>query len=684
MRTPGRRMNRRWLWFWITLLLAVVAAFRLGFFAFALQHTPLSSDEAWPSLMAMHILKGEFPVVYWGQTYMGTQESFLDAGLIAMFGATTLTIRLYPLLLSFLFVAVTYGLAARVFDRATALVSVVLLAIPVPYLTMCGVIVAPDNYLAVTTLGSLALLMTHDLVYRPPDRWTLWRFTGLGFLLGFTFWLHILIVSIIGVCVLWLLLSDKLWFLRRSFWLFSAAFAIGALPLIVYNLRTHMATFNDVGQTTSLSTSWALFKTTFHDTLPFLIGTRVMLYPDNPHFVGLPGALAIAAGTIWAVAVAIVLLRHTGAHLRLALLSVRGATAVPLLTAAGAAAIFVFCRSTRSGWDNARYLLPVISVLPILLAGGLSAIRRWCPPIFWIMLATLLSAQVLGNALLAREWAKPDVMATDLDLPDTRGLKQFLSNHGISRAYAHYWLSYRLTYETQERLLVAEPYNERFAGKPVKFLAEVAASTNVAFIQHPKLRFAHDFDAMLRADGGSYSKATVDVFTVYYDFHPPATAIAAGTSGPPRPMRELPRTEWRLASSHGQEDLALMLDGKTRTRWATHKPQTPGMWFQVDLVRTQEVGQIDMHMGSWASDFPRGYVVKVSDDSSNWRTVLRNEDIGGCIYWQAGHPNIYSGGELLTAGFPARAARYVRVELIGAHPVLDWSIAELRIFGPSP
>ena len=38
--------------------------------------------------------KGEFPVVYWGQSYMGTQESFFDAALIWMFGPGTLIIRL--------------------------------------------------------------------------------------------------------------------------------------------------------------------------------------------------------------------------------------------------------------------------------------------------------------------------------------------------------------------------------------------------------------------------------------------------------------------------------------------------------------------------------------------------------------------------------------------------------------
>ena len=77
--------------------------------------------EAWPGLMAIHILKGEFPVVYWGQSYMGTQESAVQAVLIALFGPHTWVVRLYPLLFGFLLVAASVLLAARVYNRRAVL-----------------------------------------------------------------------------------------------------------------------------------------------------------------------------------------------------------------------------------------------------------------------------------------------------------------------------------------------------------------------------------------------------------------------------------------------------------------------------------------------------------------------------------------------------------------------------------
>jgi proteic killer suppression protein len=46
---------RRWIW----LLVVLAIVFRVALFCFALARVPLSSDEAWPALMALHILKGE-------------------------------------------------------------------------------------------------------------------------------------------------------------------------------------------------------------------------------------------------------------------------------------------------------------------------------------------------------------------------------------------------------------------------------------------------------------------------------------------------------------------------------------------------------------------------------------------------------------------------------------------------
>ena len=659
-----------------TVLVFVIAvAFRLAFFVFALHHLPVSSDEAWPSLMALHMLKGEFPVVYWGQTYMGTQESFVDAALMLLLGPHTLTVRLYPFAFGLAFVLVTFVLARRIYAPATGLIALALLAVPAPYLTMCSVMIPPDNYLAMTTLGSVSLVLLHDLAVGPPGRRRHLKAAALGLTLGFTFWLHILVVSYIGIAILFLFIRDKRLPFRREFWIACAAFVAGSAPLLVYNLRHHFATFTDVAQTVTLQRSWELLQEAFGATLHFLIGMKVMLYGDNADVVSLPPAMAAALGIAWAAVLLLVLARHIAPLFRLAFLSARGMNGTTILVAMAAASIFVFCRSSRSGWDNVRYILPAASALPVLFAHGLDRVRLRSGLAFAVLLGVVLISQAWGNALLWRAWSNPDIVGVDLELPDTAGLLRFLDSHGIRRAYAHLWISYRITFETQEQLICAEPFNERFPGRKVKFLGDVRSSTNIAYIEHPTMRFMDGFEEALQRAGGTWKKAQMDRFTVYHDFTPP---YGRG------PLVELPRHAWHATATHGGDRCPAAFDGSVHTRWDTDGPQRADMEFQVDLGSTQSICMIRFELGSWIGDYPRGCTLEVSEDAATWRTVFSNPDMTGHVFWEEGHPQIFAGGRAFATAFAPLPARYVRIRQTGSDPVCDWSIAELRMFGPAP
>ena len=662
---------------WIGLLVALAILVRVVFFFFALERIPLSSDEAWPSLMAMHILKGEFPVVYWGQSYMGTQESYLDAVLIWLFGPSTFIVRLYPFFLSLLFILFSYQLAVRIHRPSAGLIVLGLLAVPVPYLSMCSVLIPPDDYLACTTLGSWSLVLLHDLIFRPDAPQRTRRFIFLGFLLGFTFYLHILVISYIGVALLLVLLRDKLCWLRREFWAGVLAFVAGASPLLVYNVIHHGATFADVGRTAPLAQSWAMLKTAFNVTLHFLIGAKVMLYADSVHVRSLPGLPAVALGVVSAAAILWALLSRLPMFLRLARLSLKHADGVVLLAATAGAVLFAFCRSSRSEWKDVRYILPVLSALPVLLAIGLDQIRVRSRAVFGLMLGVLLVGQAWGNVMLTRAWLDPKLVAVDLELPDSRPLHRFLAAHGITRAYAHFWISYRITYEAKEQLLCAEPYNKRFSRRAhdVKFIEDVRAATNIAYIDHATLRLLpDDFDGLLKKIGGRSRKQPVGDFWVYHDFVPP---YGLG------PLCELPRGGWAIAASHNAADGRRMLDGDVGTLWESRQPQAPGMNVHVDLGATQDLCLVSFDLGINDDDAPVAYRVEVSADNQAWQTVQDAGDAGALLYWEGSHPrfNVHSGH--FTAAFAPIPARFVRVTLTGGHPRNWWSIAELRMFAPA-
>ncbi len=648
-------------------VICLAVLFRLGFYFYGLAKLPLSSDEAWPALMSIHILKGEFPVVYWGQTYMGTQESYLAAPLIYLFGPATWVVRLYPLFVAFLFVFVTYLLACRAFNRQVGLLTLCLLAAPAPYLAMCGVTVAPDNCLAVTTLGGLALLLTLRLVSQEPPRVRDGVF--LGAVLGYAFWLHLLIISFIVCSAAYLFLNDKKLFLRRYFWGIVLAFIITSLPLLWFNIKNGFATFGDVGRTSDWQRTLEYVRIAVTYTGQFFTGQRIMLYADNFRNLVLPKALYYSLGFIWGGLILWVVLAKWRELLRLFVFSIKGSSGAPLLIVVAGVSIAVFAHSSRSGSDDARYLLPLMAVLPIIGAFGIWRLYSRFRYAGIVLTLFVMTCQVWGNVQLARAWSDPVFVAGPLELPDTRPLIDALQKHGIRYAYAHLWLSYRITCETDEKIIVSEPFNERFGGKPVHYLDEAGRAEEVAFITHPTLFPPSRFEPYLQKIGGSYQKGELGPFTVFYDFKPPCDD---------RALREIPRSGWKLDSNYSPDKCRYAVDESLETAWSSDKkPQKPDMIFDVDLGQIREVGKLRIVPGG--NDYPRELTVQVSDDGSAWREAWRQDDFD--LSWENGQPRFLYWERYFTVVFPAQRARYIRLKQTGSGD-RAWSMADLRMFSP--
>ncbi len=62
-------------------------------FLLAFNAVPFNGDEAIVALMARHILRGERPVFFYGQAYLGATDAWLVALSFSIFGETVLAIR---------------------------------------------------------------------------------------------------------------------------------------------------------------------------------------------------------------------------------------------------------------------------------------------------------------------------------------------------------------------------------------------------------------------------------------------------------------------------------------------------------------------------------------------------------------------------------------------------------------
>ncbi len=129
--------------------------------------------------------------------------------------------------------------------------------------------------------------------------------------------------------------------------------------------------------------------------------------------------------------------------------------------------------------------------------------------------------------------------------------------------------------------------------------------------------------------------------------------------------KELSRTGWTASSSHSEagSNPANALDASETTRWSSGAAQANGQIFQVDMGANRWFNHIVMESGASTSDFASGYVIEVSANGSNWRSVASGEGSSATI----------------SANFPITEARYIRVTLKKASPNW-WSISDFRVF----
>jgi len=80
----------------------------------------------------------------------------------------------------------------------------------------------------------------------------------------------------------------------------------------------------------------------------------------------------------------------------------------------------------------------------------------------------------------------------------------------------------------------------------------------------------------------------------------------------------LPSSNWKVTASTNSETATLAIDGKDDTLYQTKAPQSPGMWYQVELPAPTTISGVRVSSGTATNDFIREYQVMVSTDGEQW------------------------------------------------------------------
>lgn len=222
------------------------------------QGWPLAnSDEGTMGLMARHIAyRGELPIFFYGQTYMGALEAYIGAPLFYLFGPSFFSLRLGLVLCYAAFLLALYLLTSILYSKKLALVTLLLLCFgSIEMFTRQLRAVGGDE--ETMLFGTLIMLFTALLVLSF-DRAGLTterkrRFilhTCLGLSMGLGLWSHTLVAPFVAAAVVSLFIFCRSELRGRTLLLLLGGFIVGLLPLLIFNVKYPLEN--------SLATIWNL------------------------------------------------------------------------------------------------------------------------------------------------------------------------------------------------------------------------------------------------------------------------------------------------------------------------------------------------------------------------------------------------------------------------------------------
>ncbi|SCF35574.1 hypothetical protein GA0070216_1118 [Micromonospora matsumotoense] len=461
---------------------------------------PANSDEGTAGLAALHIGEGRhWPVFFYGQHYMGAFHSYLAAPLVQVFGVHWWVMRVPALAMYALFLILLYQLTRTLYTPWFAAFSVAIMAFGSDRVIKSQLIGA-GGYSDVA--AATAALMAASALLALRRTGGLGIYFGWGLLAGYIVWTHWLALPYVAVAVFLLGWANREVLTKGRLLLVAAGFALGAAPLIWYNLRP--------GHPDSLSVLLSISGAAESAPLVDRLHGAVLL--GLPLSSGVCGPSRCEAWQMWwgpgyltlliaAVIMGAVSFRQADTQdrrlhaSRLALLAGGGLTLIAYVLSASSALTPV---------ESARYLHYGLISLPAVLWplwAGLSLTSRSVVPRnfganhptmarkvgggFVLTIARVATVGAFVGSLLVATGQlvlhQPQYAA---EAVEERQLKDHLLAAGLTRIYTEYWTCNRLAYASAEKIRCAvvddnlNPGHDRY--RPYR--AQVEQADRVAYV----------------------------------------------------------------------------------------------------------------------------------------------------------------------------------------------------------
>ena len=408
------------------------------------------SDEAVVGLMVRHAGHGDLSTFFWGQAYGGSQEVLATVPLFWTAGSSWVTLRLVPIALAAVGAIVVWRIGRRTIGEPAATVAGCLSWIWPPFVVY-KLTHQWGFYASGVLYAALLILLALRLVDRPSKA----RVGTFGFVVGLGLWQSAQLVPILLPVIAWAVWRSRSWL--RHAWVAASLAVVGALPSIVWNVRH----------------DWGSFMSPVEDTTTYFHRLRVFASPLLPMLLGIRTPFTqerlLPAAITFLVYAGVAVLFAYGAYR-----SRRSDMSLLYVVAAAFPIVYTLAPATFFSQEP-KYLVVLSPVLVLLVAQLASS--------YWRAVAVVMVGLALSVATLDRMQtyfetvpAQPPVAPRDLG-----PLVSTLDGLGLDRVYADFWLAYRLTFETDERIVAAQ---NKFTN--VTLRGGRAVASRHPFIRHPE------------------------------------------------------------------------------------------------------------------------------------------------------------------------------------------------------
>ena len=529
------------------LLICVVGNFLLKVILLVKDVVPFNADEAVVALMARHILQGERPIFFYGQTYMGSLDAWFVALGFLVFGQKVWIIRLVQTLLYLAVMLTTFFISLKVTkSKLAAIIATLLLSIPVVNTTLYTT-ASLGGYGEGLLIGNILLLLGFALLGCFPKqsrKCGIYAFSW-GVMAGLGLWVFgiTLVYSIpIGIAIFLYIIRKGNKRQRIDYGIkLLLGIVIGAFPWWLYAFENGLSSLIAElggGAIAGVEQTSYVIRILNHLIGILLFGSTVVFGLRPPwaiKWLAIPLMPIVLA--IWFGVLIFICRRIRNKSIEIYEWVLLG---IPLT-------LFLGLILSPFGADpSGRYFLPVS--IPLAIFGGwfiVSLVKRFGNT-FYILILFLLGFNIWGTIQCVNE--NPPGITTQFDAitqVDHRymgELIEFLNSHNEKMGYTNYWVSYPLAFLSQEQLIFIPrlPYHQDFRyterdDRYEPYTQIVSQATRVAYITTNNDPLDDYLREQFQSKGISWKEHLIGDYHIYYYLSMPIKPqeIGLGTTTKP-------------------------------------------------------------------------------------------------------------------------------------------------------